>query len=118
MELGRCEQAIENLLVALNWAERGEGDLELVLRSLASCCEKLKRWSDALEYYERLSNTSKEQGFIYEKVCLIHKELGHQMEFHKFLKQALAEYKKENNERKISELNNIARTNGIGEVTL
>lgn len=27
MEQGRCEQAIENLLVALNWAERGEGDL-------------------------------------------------------------------------------------------
>jgi hypothetical protein len=50
--------------VALNWAERGEGDLELVLKVLASCCEKLKRWSDALEYYERLSNTSREQGFI------------------------------------------------------
>lgn len=84
---------------------------------LASCCERLKRWSDALEYYERLSNTSKEQGFILEKVCLIHKELGHEVEFEKFLKQALAEYRRDHNERKMSELNNIARTNGLGEVS-
>jgi hypothetical protein len=49
---------------------------------------------------------------------LIHKELGHQVEFQKFLKQALSEYKKENNERKMSSLNNIARTNGLGEVSL
>lgn len=35
---GRYEQAMENLLIALNWAERGEGDLELVLKELASCC--------------------------------------------------------------------------------
>jgi hypothetical protein len=71
-----------------------------------------------LEYYEKLSNSSKSQGFILEKVCLIHRELGHKQEFEKFLKQALVEYKKEFNERKISELNNIARANGVIEVMI
>lgn len=61
-------------------------------------------------YYEKLSDEYERkvicQGEIYEKVAKIHQKQGNFVEHDKFMRLALGEYRKFNNERKMSELSN------------
>lgn len=63
--------------------------------------EKLERYTEALNYYEILSDEYEKrelnQGYIYERVALIHKHLKNFVLYTKFLKKSFAEYRKVGN---------------------
>lgn len=46
------------------------------------------------------------QGYIYERVALVHQKLGNQVEHDNFMSIAYEEYRRDGNQRKMSDLCN------------
>jgi hypothetical protein len=64
----------------------------------------LEKWDKALNCYEKLSETESRKGYLYERAAHVHRLMGHQADFDRFIRQAYESYKSEQDERKLSEL--------------
>lgn len=64
----------------------------------------MEKWEKALNCYEKLSETEMRKGYLYERAAHVHRLMGHQADFDRFIQLAYESYKTDKDERKISEL--------------
>ena len=111
LQLGNCQkcsekytEAISSLQLAQNFAERGFGSQAETLYLLASIYEMLERWNEALNCYEKLSQSDTKKGLLFERAAYAHRAMGRLCDYERFIEKAFESYREERNERKVSEL--------------
>ena len=94
-------------------ADDGYGDPLAVLKLCAFAKERQQEWRSALEYYEKMyliyEASGDSKASMYESVAQNYRQLGEHGQHRKYLSMALEEYRREGDERKISELSWVER---------
>lgn len=80
------------MFYALNFAERGSGEVLEVLKEIASVYELLGKDNEALNFYEKIcdntKSTDEDRGYAYERAAMIYLDSMRNSEGLKILKIA------------------------------